>query len=100
MHSLLWLKNKNGDDAPSFWTSQKETKLEIQSRYKKIEAFADMLVSTSPLDISCHDHQFKILESSTCLNCMDLQNKIRKYQTHDHTATCAKKRKVDNNQER
>ena len=34
VHSLLWLKNKNGDDAPSFWTSQKETKLEIQSRYK------------------------------------------------------------------
>ena len=80
---------------------QVKRKLNLKSnRGIRIEAFADMLVSTSPLDISCHDHQFKILESSTCLNCMDLQNKIRKYQTHNHTATCAKKRKVDNNQER
>ena len=40
--------------------------------------------------MSCADHENY---QSDCFECMDLQEKVRKYQCHRHTTTCAKKKK-------
>ena len=110
LHSLLWLKNKSGDDAPNFWI-EPETDIqkdeasdmsninrnkveEDQERIKNVEHFADFLTSTSSEDISCMRHKFQAddqIVKSECAECKLLKEKIEKYQSHNHTFTCAKK---------
>ena len=110
LHSLLWLKNKSGDDAPNFWI-EPETDIqkdeasdmsninrnkveEDQERIKNVEHFADFLTSTSSEDISCMRHKFQAddqIVKSECAECKHLKEKIEKYQSHNHTFTCAKK---------
>ena len=70
---------------------------EGQLRMEKVEQFADFLISTSPDDISCEKHK-SVKDSSTkkinCKECQILKEKVEKYQSHNHTFTCAKKRKT------
>ena len=67
IHSLLWLKDQNDEDAPNFWNNEEltregeETEIELkirknQERMKDIEKFADSLITTSPDDIKCMKH--------------------------------------------
>ena len=67
VHSLLWLKNQFGDEAPNFWVEPKEDQAENvnqqdmikedQIRIEKVEKFANLLISTSPENITCDDHK-------------------------------------------
>ena len=59
-----------------------------------MEKFAELLISTSPEEILCDEHERSPnSKDEQCSNCLTLQEKVRKYQTHGHTFTCAKKRK-------
>ena len=66
IHSLIWLKNKEDEDAPNYWinsdakedkckTSQ-HAKEQNQERIIKIEKFADLLITTSPDDMCYEKH--------------------------------------------
>ena len=59
-----------------------------EERIKKMEKFADLLISTSAQDIRCDKHKL-ILESDdqvrNCIQCQNLQEKAEKYQKHKHT---------------
>ena len=104
IHSLIWLKNKENGDAPNFWidTDAKEEDLEDQNqeRMKKIEKFADLLITTSPDDMCCEKHA-KINNHErdliNCNVCTELIEKVKKYQQHHHTFTCAKKKENNDN---
>ena len=112
VHSLLWMKNEDQEDAPNFYFSPNDPEHDstdgdndssqdnlsqsadlIKERMKKIEEFADSLISTNPLDIRCDVHENKKEDRSKCEGCLKLIAKVQKYQTHKHTFTCAKKRK-------
>ena len=64
-----------------------------QEKIRNIEQFADLLISTSPDDIKCKKH-INSEKSSECNECKDLVEKVNKYQSHNHTFTCAKKKKT------
>ena len=52
VHSLLWLKNEADKDAPNFWlTEEAEQCSSDEMRKKKVEEFADSLITTSADDI-------------------------------------------------
>ena len=92
VHSLLWLKDRNLEDAPSFWYSPK-TEIEDDQKelmIKKIEELGDFLLSTCSKQISCQKHQISQIE---CVDCNYIQEKVKRYQTHCHSFTCKKKRK-------
>ena len=104
VHSLLWLKNQVGDEAPNFWVEPKEDQAdtvnqqdmvrEDQIRIEKVEKFADFLISTCPENITCDDHKVNKTDQNTdgqCSECKLLKEKVEKYQSHNHTFTCAKK---------
>ena len=94
VHSLLWLKNQVGDEAPNFWidpeqdqtneTNEQQRIKEDLIRIKKVEQFADFLISTCPDDISCEKHKLKIFLH--CLECKLLKekSKIPKPQAYFH----------------
>ena len=89
VYALLWLKNKNNEDAPTYWS--KEGTDDFKLKHKKIEDFADLLTSTSTHFVRCQLHLNE--ELTSCLQCADLKEKIIKYQTHSHRGTCEKKGK-------
>ena len=90
LHSLLWLQDKNMDDAPCFW-SKDYINEDVQAKAARIEAFADLLTSTSADDIGCEKHSEV---KADCNQCTILKDKVTKFQSHKHTATCNKKRKT------
>ena len=57
---------------------------------------ADFLISTSPEEITCNDHTIlsNAAEREACVNCQLFKDKVEKYQFHNHTFTCAKKKKT------
>ena len=122
VHSLLWMKNQNNKDAPNFWIdpndpdttlncpgsnktdqttreriNESEESDDVQRKCQEMESFADFLISTSPEEIHCDEHDgFNEItdEDEECDKCNILKDKVKKYQTHRHTFTCAKKRKT------
>ena len=112
VHSLLWMKNKDKEDAPNFCFIPKDSELDastseqnhledidniedqIKNRMNEDKKFEDFLISTNADDIKCDVHENKINDFSTCEKNDELKAKIEKYQTHKHTFTCAKKRKT------
>jgi hypothetical protein len=77
---------------------ENETKLiQDKRRMEEIEKFADLLITTSPEDICCEKHDEPLNEHEDqilCNVCENLREKVRKYQNHRHTFTCAKKKKT------
>ena len=108
IHSLLWMKDQDGIDAPNFCFDMDEIQEDsaedndprsnvsnqLQQRIKEIEMFADFLMSTNPKEIKCELHHSNESEGKDCEECENLRKKNEKYQTHKHTFTCAKKRKT------
>ena len=116
VHSLLWLKNKKNKDAPNFWFETDENekdqsdktedqqrineemkKTQYLNRIKEIEQFADCLLSTSSEDISCDEHEDLKNDFDTKINCEECKNLkkiVDKYQSHNHTFTCEKKKRT------
>ena len=94
MHSLLWVKNEKGEEAPAFWTDKNEKNEDIGTKAKNIEQFADLMITTSSSDMSCSNHSTLRNKESLiqCVDCKTLEQKVDKYQTHNHTATCLKKK--------
>ena len=80
LHSLLWLKNQVGDEAPNFWSNAEEygteENLETSSneneKIRKVEKFADFLISTSPDKMTCSKHKFSSGNEDDVLSCEDL----------------------------
>ena len=109
VHSLLWLKNQDNEEAPNFWIDpsefdqnedeSKKTEKHQQikeERIKKMEQFADLLISTSAQEIRCDEHGLLFENDDlvkNCNQCQTLKEKVEKYQRHKHTFTCAKKKK-------
>ena len=109
VHSLLWLKNRENQEAPNFWFESEEkdqNKSNHDDQYKikqeqerifKVEEFANFLISTSSDDIKCENHKSTDdceNEPIVCKECQLLKEKVDKYQNHRHTFTCAKKMKA------
>ena len=98
------MKDKAGNDAPNFYfaqndedqdsneNDQNETESnQVLKRVQEVEEFADFLMSTNPEEIKCEkDHG----EKQDCEECERLIDKVKKYQSHSHTFTCAKKKKI------
>ena len=81
-----------------------ETEIELkirkdQERMKDIEKFADSLITTSPDDIKCMKHIQSDMDDD-CNECKSLKEKAKKYQSHNHTFTCAKKKKTITDQKK
>ena len=103
VHSLLWLKDSKEKEAPSLWsvedidgsdTDEEEKRKNLNERKKRIEEFADYMISTSADEIRCKIHKSESNEIFLeCDACKDLKTKVSKYQTHGHTFTCMKKGK-------
>jgi len=95
-HSLLWLRDQQNKDAPSLLVQEDvlQTGNLNNDNKKKIEDFADMLITTSPDDISCEEHENELELHPQCSQCDDLFDRVSKYQSHSHTFTCEKKRKT------
>ena len=123
LHCLLWLEDDKGNSAPTFWNGEKDDSCDIQSKMKNIEDLASILISASEDDMLCDEHQKELQEKndkaleSNCLECYsaihdfekcdkhnfpivyncdncEAQKKlITKFQTHNHTFTCKKKKK-------
>ena len=71
VHSLLWIKDSDGSDAPSFWTDDfdelnddqennkkgqeklKSRLIKLEEQKIKIQNFADFLITTSADAIKC-----------------------------------------------
>ena len=99
LHSLLWMKNEDGDDAPSFWYSPKDNEVmepdeDSKIKMDEIANFAKFLLHTSSDEMTCKEHANQVSFSKDCENCRHLQEKVQKYQLHRHSFTCAKKRKT------
>ena len=127
IHCLLWLEDEEGNPAPTFWNCEsedKEKKNDTETRIKKIEDIAMMLISASEDDAKCDDHQKELHEKKNeesekdCFECFsvkhdfekcpkhnfsmqyscqdcELQRKlINDFQIHNHTFTCKKRRKT------
>ena len=64
IHSLVWLNNQDGVEAPNFWVDSSVEEnveinsIEMQTKFKEIEEFTDQLISTSPTDIRCDSHEY------------------------------------------
>ena len=60
IHSLLWLKNKLNEDAPSIWVQENSNQNDFSKTdndsLKRVEKFAEQLTSTNPDDMTCKDH--------------------------------------------
>ena len=57
-----------------------------------MENFSDFLISTAPDEITCNEHKSKLgPKASNCQVYQNLKEKVQKYQSHEHTFTCAKK---------
>ena len=64
MHALLWLEDANGSVAPTFWSKENnedsaedESGELLRQRKEEVERFADMMVTTNPLEIRCDNHK-------------------------------------------
>ena len=93
------MKNKDKEDAPNFCFIPNDQEPDsnddqVEDRMKKVETFADFLISTNPEDIKCYEHEVITDKSLKCEDCRRLREKVEKYQTHKHTFTCAKKRQT------
>ena len=96
VHALLWLRNQNDEEAPSYWydkdTKSNDSCDKEERARKKIENFADFLISTSPEDMTCFSHT--LTKKVNCTECNQLKEKVQQFQSHSHTFSCRKKRKV------
>ena len=97
------MKDKDGKDAPTFWSEQTEDSRDqvnrddnLEKRKKDIETFVDLMMSTSPTDIKCDAHVNCNEKIENCPECQLLVDKVSKYQKHNHTFTCKKKGKTIN----
>ena len=105
VHSLLWLKNQKKEEAPNLWKEQEDSSnnqdngqqdnsnLQNEDKIRDIEKLADFLISTNSKDISCGEHLTDAIEKNACIQCGILRDKIEKFQYHNHTFTCEKKKK-------
>ena len=80
VHSLLWLKNESNEDAPNFWSDEEAKQCSSdESRKRKVEAFADSLITTSADDIRCEKHEMQDInhiEIQRCKDCNELIFKV------------------------
>ena len=94
VHSLLWLKDMDQNEAPSFWVKASSEKDTQRSKAKDIKVMADILSATNSSEIFCLDHEKTHANFNNCQKCLKLSDMVNRYQKHSHTVSCAKKGKL------
>ena len=80
MHSLVWLEDKDGIPAPTFWQDgddgdEGEDRYEmLEIRKRKIEAFAEMITTTDPTAMKCDKHEKHDAIPVECDECKKYQD--------------------------
>ena len=93
IHCLLWLEDKDGNEAPTFWTSSDNNEdIEIKEKnvkmkIKNIEDVADKLIFASEMKAMCEHHleqtqSGEIETSKECDSCYSPTNDFKKCQVH------------------
>ena len=88
IHCLLWLEGEKGQKPPSMWNNDDEEEEELD---KKIQKFADSVMSGSSLEMNCESCP---VFNFDCEDCLAGKQLVEKYQSHKHTFSCKKKNKV------
>merc|ERR1711915_425000 len=93
VHLFLWLVDQDGQPAPHLW----DIELNIPPGFTKeeiVKMFHDDLISCSAFP-KCDAHVDEDTnEDGDCDECTALQNLVCKYQTHQCTFSCRKKRNI------
>ena len=98
---MIWLEDRNGVPAPTFWqqgdegdngedVDRAET---LELRKRKIEEFADNITITNPESIRCDNHESEEMRPEDCDDCKACFEMVAKFQTHSHSFSCNKKNK-------
>jgi hypothetical protein len=88
------MRNKDSDDRQNH-ENIKSRLIQLEEKKLKIQNFTDFLISTSVEDMKCSFHDSHVEENNQdCEECKCLKEKCDKFQTHNHTFTCAKKNKT------
>ena len=56
VHCLVWLKDEDGNPAPTFWASEDDD-IDKEMKIAKIEEIADQLISASIDSAICDEHK-------------------------------------------
>ena len=93
VHLFLWLIDQDGQPAPHLW----DIELNIPPGFTKeeiVKTFHDDLISCSAFP-KCDDHVDEdASEDGDCDECTALQNLVCKYQTHQCTFSCRKRKNI------
>ena len=94
IHCLLWLKESEGDGnraelPPNLWVDDSDETTCKQSIGERIASFASSVISGSIYDAHCLVHtSFDV----NCSDCQEVRRRVTKFQKHNHTFTCKKKK--------
>ena len=92
IHCLFWLGSKDeADKPPSLWADDDESLKSKEELGDEIAKFASSIISGSVAEAHCLNHsEF----TQNCEDCNITKKNVEKYQTHHHTFTCKKKKKM------
>ena len=82
------MEGEKGQKPPSMWNNDDEEEEELD---KKIQKFADSVMSGSSLEMNCESCP---VFNFDCEDCLAGKQLVEKYQSHKHTFSCKKKNKV------
>ena len=91
IHTLIWLQDVNGKEAPTFWTAatENEGQDKQQEKISEIERIAEMLISASKDSALCEEHNSKIKEQKKkfsldgiCTDCNSAQTNFEECSKH------------------
>ena len=119
IHTLLWLTDAAGKEAPSFWsTSENEkskipedlkemlrsevskndatkSKEDLEARKVEISNFVKSLVFGSIDDAKCRIHRQADNDADeSCVNCSLIKERVKMFNTHSCTFSCKKKKRT------
>jgi hypothetical protein len=123
IHTLLWLRDETGKEAPSFWSTNdltdskipddlkqmlkekinistpgKDTRHpneELDRRKEEISILARTLVFGSIDDAKCRVHrQTNICPEDSCSDCQLIKERVEMFNTHGCTFSCKKKKRT------
>ena len=89
IHSLLWLQDKDGNCAPTFWTTESDTEetegeFSMDKKIKELEKIATQLISASEDEALCDQHRKNedAKDNSSCDDCFHVRNNFEECSRH------------------
>ena len=91
IHCLLWLKGKEEEVPPTLWIDENDKNVDKELIAEEIALFASSLISGSSSEAHCllHDNF-----QEDCPDCIRVKANVEKFQKHNHTFTCKKKKRI------